>query len=579
MARCLRKLARTHRGQTGSSRRGQGFASFVLMLAAGNFTLGGCATTRLPDIEPVSFQSGANTIRLEVLGRYSGGFFGLTETSAPDYDPATKRLYVPRTDIGRILVLDVSDPSRPVRALSIGTLQFGGLPKSVDTKNGIVAVALQPVIQTLPGVLIFLDVDGRVIGGPVGVGIQPTMLAFTPDGRRVIVANAGEANDDYTSDPEGSINIVELGGVDDCLDRDQTCRLEPSVTTVGFRKFNPQRDELRAAGVRIYGPGATVAQDLEPEALAVSFDSQTAWIGLQRNNAIAVLDIPRAKVVSILPLGTKDHREPGNGIDASDQDDAINIRPWPLRSFYQPDVFAAYRVGGRTFLVSANEGDPRDFDDYTELVRVRDLPLDKNAFPDAASLQENRNLGRLRVTNVDGDSDGDGDFDEIFLLGSRSFGIWTTDWQLVFDSGDALEQITAKAVPQAFNTAGDKTGFDLKSDTRGPEPETLAVGQIGSRTYAFIAPERIGGIYAYDITDPSAPIFQQYINFRDFAIDPDQVCEEKKPQSDDCAQAGDLEPEGVLFIPASNAPTGVPLIVLVHEVSDSTTLYRIEQVQ
>ncbi len=578
MAKHARSLAKAGGGQRISSPRGQGFAAFALLLA-GSLALTGCATTTIPDIDPVNLESGTNTIRLEVVGRYSGGFFALTETSTPRYDPVTKRLYVPRTDLGRILVLDISDPSRPERTLSIGTLRFGGLPKSFDVKNGIVAVPLQRPVKTLPGAVIFLDIDGEPIGGPVGIGAQPSMLAFTPDGRRVIVANSGEANDDYSIDPEGSVSIVALGGVDDCISGDRPCRLEPSVTTVGFRDFNNRRDELVSLGVRIYGPGATVAQDLEPEALAVSFDSQTAWVGLQRNNAIAAVDIQRAKVVGILPLGTKDHSEPGNGIDASDQDGAINIRSWPLRSFYQPDVFAPYRVGNQTFLVSANEGDPRDFDDYTELVRVADLPLDESAFPDAASLQENRNLGRLRVTNVDGDSDGDGDFDQIFLLGSRSFGIWTTDWQLVFDSGDAFEQISAKAVPQAFNTAGNVTGFDLTSDTRGPEPETLAVGVIGSRTYAFIAPERIGGVYVYDITDPSAPLFQQYINLRDFAINPADVCEETKPQSEDCAAAGDLEPEGVLFIPASDAPTGEPLIALVHEVSDSITLYRIEQVR
>ncbi len=558
-----------------SCRRGTLFA----LLLAGDLTITGCATTRVPDIEPVNLESGTNTIRLELVGRYSGGFFDLTSTSTPHYDPATKRLYVPRGDLGRILVLDISDPSRPERALSIGTIRLGGLPSSVDVKNGIVAVSLRRAIKTLPGAVIFLDADGETIGGPVEVGAQPNMLAFTPDGRHVIVANAGEATDDYGIDPEGSISIVQLGGMDDCLRGDRPCRLEPSATTLDFRDFNNRREELVAAGVRIYGPGATVARDLEPEALAVSFDSQTAWIGLQRNNAIAVLDIPRAKVVDILPLGTQDHSLPGNGIDASDQDGLINIRPWPLRSFYQPDVFLPYRVGGQTYLVSANEGDPRDFDGYTEVVRAADLPLDANAFPDAGTLQENRNLGRLRVTKVDGDSDGDGDFDEIFVLGSRSFGIWTADWQLVFDSGDALERISAKAVPQAFNTAGDETGFDQKSDTRGPEPETLAVGTIGSRTYVFVAPERIGGVYVYDITDPFAPVFQQYINFRNFAINPREVCEKRKAQSDKCAAAGDLEPEGVLFIPASDAPTGVPLVAVVHEVSDSITLYRVEQVR
>ncbi len=562
-------------GWSGWFGNGRRLPSSALVLA-GSLLVAGCATTRIPDIEAVDLESGSNTIRLEVVGRYRGGIFGLTEASTPRYDPVTKRLYVPRADLGRILVLDISDPARPERVLSIGTIRFGGLPKSIDIKNGILAVALQRPVKELPGAVIFLDVNGEPVGGPVTVGPQPSMLIFTPDGRQVIVANSGEANDDYSLDPEGSVSIVELGGAEGCRDRNPACALQPTVTGVDFRDFNQRRDELVAAGVRIYGPGASVAQDLEPESVAVSFDSQTAWVGLQRNNAIAILDLQGAEVADIRPLGTKDHSQPGNGIDASDQDGAINIRPWLLRSFYQPDMLAPYRVGDRVFLVTANEGDPRDFDEYTELVRVRDLTLDENAFPDAASLQEDRNLGRLRVTRIDGDSDGDGDFDEIFLLGSRSFGIWSTDWQLVFDSGDALERISAQAVPKAFNTPGAATIFDRTSDTRGPEPEALAVGEIESRTYAFVAPERIGGIYVYDITDPVAPEFQQYVNFRNFDIDPAQVCAEAEPQSEECAAAGDLEPEGVLFIPAADAPAGFPLVVLTHEVSNSITLYRVD---
>ena len=207
MERDVTILARTDRGQRTSSRRRGGVASVALLLAAG-LALSGCATTRVPDIEPVNFEAGSNTIRLELVGRYSGGFFDLTSTSTPHYDAGTKRLYVPRTDVGRVLVLDISEPSRPKRALSIGTIEFGGLPSSVDVKNGIVAVALRRPIKTLPGAVVFFDVDGRPIGGPVGVGAQPNMLVFTPDGRRVIVANGGEANDDYSIDPEGSISIV-----------------------------------------------------------------------------------------------------------------------------------------------------------------------------------------------------------------------------------------------------------------------------------------------------------------------------------------------------------------------------------
>ena len=108
---------------------------------------------------------------------------------------------------------------------------------------------------------------------------------------------------------------------------------------------------------------------------------------------------------------------------------------------------------------------------------------------------------------------------------------------------------------------------------------SLALAGCATTTMPDIDPERIGGVYVYDITDPSTPLFQQYINLRDFAINPAEVCEETKPQSEDCAAAGDLEPEGVLCIPASEAPTGEPLIAVVHEVSDSITLYRIDQVR
>ena len=163
------------------------------------------------------------------------------------------------------------------------------------------------------------------------------------------------------------------------------------------------------------------------------------------------------------------------------------------------------------------------------------------------------------------------------MLGSRSFAIWTTAWKQVFDSGDQLERIAAQAAPKFFNTADDETRFDQKSNERGPEPEELAVGQVGGRHYVFIAPERIGGIYVYDITNPAAPVFQQYINYRNFAIDPAAVCQKNVPKSADCSRTGDLGPEGILFIAADQSPIGVPLVAITNEVSDSTTLYRIDE--
>jgi hypothetical protein len=102
------------------------------------------------------------------------------------------------------------------------------------------------------------------------------------------------------------------------------------------------------------------------------------------------------------------------------------------------------------------------------------------------------------------------------------------------------------------------------------------VGEVDGRQYAFIAFERIGGVIVYDITDPAAPRFQFYINNRNFAVDPDEVCLDNLPKRPACAAAGDLGPESVLFIPATRSPISRPLLVLVHEVSDSTTIFRID---
>ena len=537
-----------------------------------------CASVEPPGIEPVSLESGSNDIRLSFVGRYTFGFFDIGAAAPSAYDPQTERLFVVAVDRGLIDTLDISDPSEPRLIMRKLVLGYGGFPSSIDVENGVLAVALRGILNTLPGKVLFFDVDGRRIAPPVRLGAKPIELAYTATGRELVVANQGEANSQYTIDPEGSVSIIDLGLSDpDC--RGEACAIDPEAVLLDFREFNDRRDELVAEGVRIYGPNASVAQDLEPEAVAIAPDGGTAWVSLQRNNAMAVIDVPRREIADIFALGTKDHSLPGNALDASDRDGAINIRPWPLRSFYQADIFAAYDVGGSTFLVTPNEGDPRDFEGFSEDARVRDLRLDPAAFPDAADLQADRNLGRLRVTNVDGDADRDGDFDEIFMLGSRSFAIWTAAGRLVFDSGDGLERIIAEAVPACFNCSDSSINFDGRSPDRGPEPETAAVGSIGGRHYAFIAPERIGGVYVYDVTDPAAPSFQQYINFRDFSVDPDQVCEENRPQSEECAQAGDLGPEGVLFISADDSPIGVPLIAVSHELSTSTTLYRIDEVQ
>ncbi len=251
------------------------------------------------------------------------------------------------------------------------------------------------------------------------------------------------------------------------------------------------------------------------------------------------------------------------GLDASDEDGAINIGAWPVHGMYQPDAIAAYEVDGETYLVTANEGDARDYDGYGEETRVGDLILDLSVFPNAAELQKAENLGRLRTTTAGTDTDGDGLADRILAFGARSFTIWNAAGELVWDSGSGLEEIVAATFPDDFNANGENGTFDNRSDDKGPEPEAVDLGVINGRTYAFVGLERIGGVVVYDISDPTAPFFVTYANNRDFTGDAE------------AGTAGDIAPEGVKFVAAEDSPTGEPLLLVANEVSGSTTIYAI----
>ncbi|WP_259724175.1 ExeM/NucH family extracellular endonuclease [Synechococcus sp. CS-1332] len=261
-----------------------------------------------------------------------------------------------------------------------------------------------------------------------------------------------------------------------------------------------------------------------------------------------------------------------NGLDASDRDvdgssgagGKISVKPQPVFGMAMPDGIAAYTVGGKKYFITANEGDDRDdFINPDETIRVgsSSYVLDPTSFPNAAALKNNALLGRLTVSAIDGDIDGDGDIDRIQAYGARSFTIWDEAGNRVFDSGDALELITAAQVPALFNSDGVAGSFDTRSDNKGPEPEGVAIGEINGRLYAFVGLERVGGFITYDVTDPIKPVFVTYTN----------------PAANAAGTPGqtDRAPEGIAFINAADSPSGQPLVVTGNEVSGTTTLYSV----
>ncbi len=478
------------------------------------------------------------------------------------FDPASDRIFV--TSASGLQVIGVN---KTLGLTLLGTVTLGSNDiNSVAVKDGLVAVAVAATDKTQPGTVYFLKADAAVgagmVQGSVTVGALPDMLTFSADGKKVLVVNEAEQATAATTtaqatvaNPEGSVSIIDVSrGVADAR-----------VSTATFSAFNSKLASLKAAGVRLMAGEAgfenvTVAQDLEPEYLSISPDGKTAFVTLQENNAIAILDIDKATFTDIVPLGLKSFL--GLPFDGSDRDGAANATAISLRTDqpvfgqYMPDAIASFKgADGRTYFVTANEGDDRDdFITPDETARVAALNLDATRFPNAAALKANTQIGRLTVSNApgnNGDTDKDGDVDQIMAYGARSFTILNDKGVIVFDSGSHIEQFVSAG--GAF-TNKDGAGLfdDTRSDNKGPEPEGVAIGKMGDRTLAFIGLERGGGgVMIYDVTDPGAVKFVQYLR-----------------------KAGDESPEGLIFVGASDSPSDKALLVVTNEVSNTVSVYQ-----
>ena len=437
---------------------------------------------------PLAAAPAAEAITLTPLGRTPA--LGETRAEIAAFDPTTQRVFATNAGDNRLDIYDLSDPSAPALIESVDLSPFGGGPNSVDvSRKGLVAVAVEANDLTATGSVEFFDTDGEHLGS-IPAGALPDMLTFAQHDKYLLVANEGEA-ESGDDDPKGSVTVIRLNKK---LDK-ATVR---TATFDGVPTLGP---------VRVACPDATFAEDAEPEYIAEG-PLGTALVTLQENNAVGVLSIPLGRFVAVRGLGFKDHGLARNALDPSDRDNAIAINPWAnVFGMYQPDAIAAY---------THPEG-----------------------------VQANDKLGRLNVTSTMGDIDGDGDFDRLFPFGGRSMSILGPLGGLVFDTGSELERIAAAEEPSIFNASNEEPAiFDDRSDSKGPEPEGVDVGSVGRETYAFLASERQGGLYAYKLNGPRAS-FADYVNTR----------------------PADLGPEGVRFVPKGDSPTGRALLLVTNEIT------------
>ncbi len=437
----------------------------------------------------------------------------------------------------------------------------GGV-QTLAINGNLMAIAVQATPKTDLGVVAFyrLDAQGNATYlKKVTVGSLPDGMAFSPDGSKLVIANEGELSVNFATDgidPVGSISIIAIAnGIP-----------ADSATTLDFSAFNAgaNRANELPVDVRIGRPGATVAQDMEPEFVTISADNSQAFVTLQENNAVAVVNLTSNRIDRIIPMGYKNHGLAANAIAASDKVSATSpfvLKPYAnLFGIYMPDGIASFSVNGTNYFITANEGDDRD--DFLptgqkETVRVgsSSMVLSSSSFPTATDLKKDAELGRLTVFSTMG-RNSNGQYDKLYTLGGRSFSIYNASTGAqVFDSGSDLETLAYSTMASSLLSKDQVLG---RLDNKGPEPESVVVGQVNQKTYAFVALERSSAILMYDLTNPAAPKFVQWL------------------QNTTDLTNGDISPEGLTFVPASQSPTGQALLVAGHEVSGTVSVWEIK---
>jgi hypothetical protein len=438
------------------------------------------------------------------------------------YDKRTDTLWV-----AGVVGVDVLDRASATLLAHIDVGHLGAV-NSVAIRDGVAALAIENTVdRTLPGFVVFHDTrTRRQLGAPVTVGALPDMLTFTPDGRKVLVANEATPNPrpaaagQSAADPVGSVSII-----------DPRSR---RVTTLPIDASIPGYDTLRlfpATGGLPTQPASYSAYGPEPEYITVDRTGRYAYVTLQEANGVAVLNLRKRRFERIFNLGLKDFSLPGNEIDPNDQDGEVRLRNVAVSGLYQPDAIAAYEHDGRTYLVLANEGDARDNGDGDSEDERRGSAGDSSVeyVPDGSE------LGRLNFSNIDSARNG-----ALVKFGAHSFSIRDTKGNIVFDSGSDLDR---EAIRLGIYDDG-------RSDNKGVEPEGVALLRVHGRTLAFIGLERTlkSAFAIYDVTDPKKARFLQMV-----------------------VGEGDLSPEG---LKAFRAGRGY-YVAVANEVSDTTSLFRL----
>jgi hypothetical protein len=513
----------------------------------------------------------------EITSITSGDGEGSSEIAA--FHAGSKRIFATNGVKNTIDIYDISVVATPKKVGSVALSPYGNDVTSVAAgKNVVVAVvnvsdkfSATGVPTTTNGKIVVFDTDGKVLSSPDVLGVLPDSVTFAPNGTTALIAieaqpvcakddpaTAAKEETDYTkaSDPVGGVTVADLSNP-----------ASPVLRFAGFAQFTVA--EMRAKGIALSSVVNSVAKDFEPE-FVTAVDNNYAYVTIQEANAIGRLNIATATFESVTRAFESKVSKVAR--DTSDKDSGAGPRTYAnVVGASQPDAIAGFKVGSGEYFLTANEGDAREYTCLNDDLRGASLKVDARRFPSWTTLAGLPALGRAKVNPNIGDKDGDGDIDTIHLRGSNSMTMYRNGLA-IWDSADLLDQIQTTAfgvanINGSHSLSSDKSTMNYvgqdRSDDKGAEPEGVAIGMVGDRRIAILGLERMSALAVFDITQPRNPIFQEWL----------QMLPAKASPAKDVKY---WSPEGIVFVPAAQSPSGKALIITSYELSGSLSIHQIE---
>lgn len=491
--------------------------------------------------------------------RHRAPGFDQNKLSYHAYEPSSERIFVASPGDNRLYTFDISNSNKVFQDSTINLNIYQTEVSGIAAHQGIVALTFINNLPQARGKLVLLDTAGQLIK-QFTVGAYPSFVRFSDDGRYLIVGNEGIPADDYSVDPPGSVSVLQI------LSANPSSLSQSDIFTIRFDRLDSTAYHPL---LRVYGnQGQQLpSEDLEPEGIALLPGGNKAVISLQENNGLALINFSNFSLDTVLGLGWQSHQDSSHGLDGSAQNPRINIRSYKnLFGLYQPKGLSAFQQQGKNYILSANQGAYRAYSAYNETQLVKNTALNPSTIPNRNQYMEDSLIGSLRLTKTMGNARNTFIYDSMFTFGTRSWSIWNDSLNLVWDSGDDLAQWIAQAFPNQFNSlANSNQSYKQASVRFGPEAHLICYGEVDGLPYAFVGLKQMGAVAIYDLSNIQAPRQVSLLLDRDFSL----------PASD--PQSGDQGISDLSFIPPSESPNGLAMLVATHGVSGSLSVYELGQ--